>query len=76
VVFGVGADLDIERRPPEEATFELEDEPVAPGIERPGKLCDPPVAIGDASSDHRAILLQRDRDAGRGAAAGCIEHVS
>ena len=75
MVFGVRADLDVERHPPEKRSFELEDQPVAPGIQRAGKVCDPPIAIGDAPRDHRAVLLERDRDAGRGAAACRIEHV-
>jgi len=60
VVLGVGADLDVERHPPEEAPVELEDKPVAPGSERRRQLRDAPIGVGDASGNDGAVLFERD----------------
>ena len=75
MVFGLRADLDVERNASEEAGFEVEYEPVAAGRERVGQLGDTTAGVCHAARDHRAVLLQRDRDSRRGTPARRVQDV-
>ncbi len=75
MVFRVRPDLDVERNAPEKAPVELEDEAIAPWLERPSELRDAAVVIRHAARDDGPLLLQRHGDARGGAAARRVEDV-
>ena len=75
MVLGVGADLDVERYPAEEASIELEDDAVAAGAKRSRELAHTSIRVGRRVSDRDTVTFERDMDSRRRAPARRVQDV-